>query len=346
MKRFFCLLCALLLTAACAFAEPVIIMPEMENPPVYTAIPRDFTRTVTPEMFNASGIVKTVKGRHNTYTVTFADEARLDCHREALYYNEYSGEVEQTYETETGEKVTETLPKPTTASAASSLAGWMTFGWPETGEIYPLENESLTHITLDEAKKHAEALLAALGMEGYVCETALDMTLERILTMSEKWGELLDSGKLVSSYRFDCSGATTEDEGYLLRYRRFGTESDLSGQFYADFYVTAKGFATISITDQYAMGEVISIPETLVGWQEAADSLIKELADSRMQPEFREVLSARLAWCPVRDRQSETGMAFTPAWVLLFSAEHDGRIDEMHGIFNAVNGKFITGVWY
>ena len=346
MKRFLCLLCALLIAAPCAFAEPVIILPEMENLPVYTAIPRDFTKVIQPEWFNTSGITD-FKTHKNSVSITFADEALLQCHREAIYYNEYHGEEEILYENaETGEFFTEMLPKPTIANAAATLAGWMTFGWPNSGEIYHLENEALTHITLEEAKAKAESLFASLGMEGYMFESALDMPLDRIVEMGRKWGELLGDGTFISTYRLDTSLATTQDEGYLLRYRRFGTESDMSGQFYADLYVTAEGFASISICDQYAMGDILSTPEQLISWEDAAETLVKELADSRMQPRLEEVLTARLTWCPVREKKSETGMAFTPAWVLVFSAENDGRIDEMHAIFNGVNGKFITGVWY
>lgn len=347
MKRFLCLLCALLLAVPCAFAEPAIITPESETMPVYAAIPRDFTQVVTPEMFNTSGVAKATTGKHNIRAITFQDEAQLDVHREALYYNEYRGEEEQTYElAETGETYSEMLPKPSIAHAASSLASWMTFGWPGSGEIYPLEKETLTHITLAEAKARAEALLASLGMEGYVCETALDMSLERILEMGEKWGQLLDDGVLVSSYRFDTRLATTQDEGYFLRYRRFGTESDLSGQFYADFYVTANGFATVSITDQYAMGEVLSTPNRLISWQEAAAALPKELENSRMQPVLAEITVARLTWCPIREKSSPSGMAFAPAWVLAFTALSDGHASDMHAIFNAETGHLINGNWY
>lgn len=348
MKRFLCLLAALLLTFPCAFAETEVILPEDYSGtlPVYAAIPRDLTKVVTPEMFNDSGIAKTTVGRHNDHSVTFQDEAQLNWSAAALYYDEYQGEEETTYELEDGETYSEMLPKPTIANAVSSLASWMTFGWPETGEIYPLEKEALTHITLAQAKERAEALLTSLGLEGYVCETALDMPLERILEMSRKWRELLDSGRLISSHRLDTSLATVQDEGYLLRYSRFGSESDLGGQFYVSLYVTSQGFASISLCDEYAMGDILSTPEALISWQDAANALPKELAESRMQPKLEEITTARLTWCPVREKASDTGMAFTPAWVLAFTALDDGQSCEMHAIFNAANGRLITGNWY
>lgn len=347
MKRFLCLLCALLMTAACAFAEPVLILPQEERMPVCAAIARDLTKVVKPEWFNASGIAKSTVGRHSDHTVIFADEARLEWTPTALYYNEYSGKSEVVYEdAENGKTYTELLPSPTTANAAASLAGWMTFGWPETGEIYPLEKERLTHIALSEAQARADQLFATLGLEGYVCETALDMSLARIREMGEKWNELIDRGIFVSTLRMNPGAATTQDEGYFLRYRRFGTESDLSGQFHADLYVTAEGFASVNICDQYAMGEVLSVPETLISWQEAAEALPGALADSHMQPELEEITVARLTWCPVREKASESGMAFTPAWVLAFTALSDGRSCEMHAVFNAVTGGLITGNWY
>lgn len=351
MKRFLCLLCAALMTASCAIADPLIICPDVYEQTgtlsLYAAIPRDFTTVVDPEYFNTSGIAESITGKHSHHTVTFADTAQLQWMPEALYYNAYDGVGEITYElAETGETYTEMLPKPSMANAAASLASWMTFGWPETGEIYPLENEALTHITLTEAKARAEQLFVQLELEGYVCETALDMSLSRIREMGEKWNELIDKGAMLNSHRLDYSLAASTDEGYWLRYRRFGTESDLSGQFYADLYVTADGFASVWICDQYCTGELLSTPDALIGWQEAAEALPKELADSRMQPQLSEIITARLTWCPVREKASVSGMAFTPAWVLAFNALSDGQTCEMHAVFNAVTGKLITGNWY
>ena len=201
----------------------------------------------------------------------------------------------------------------------------------------------------DNEGRIAEALHSDLGkspQEGYMCETALDMSLERILEMGEKWGKLLDDGVLVSSHRFDTHSATAQDEGYFLRYRRFGTESDLSGQFCADFYVTAEGFASVSITDLYDTGDLLTKTNTLISWQDAANDLPIELEASRMQPVLEEITVARLTWCPIRQKDSPSGMAFTPAWVLAFTAQNDGHSCEMHAIFNAITGQLITGNWY
>jgi len=104
--------------------------------------------------------------------------------------------------------------------------------------------------------------------------------------------------------------------------------------------------ASVWICDQYRTGELLSTPEALISWQEAADALPKELADSRMQPKLHEIMVARLTWCPVREKTSESGMAFIPAWVLAFIAQSDGQNSEMHAVFNALTGNLITGNWY
>lgn len=348
MTRFLSLLCALLLTAACA--EPEIIVPEEYTRtgtlPVYAAEERDFRALVQPEMFNSSGIAQTVTDEPDCTAITFQDGAQLSWHPSTLYYDTYDGVCEITYELESGEKYTVEQPRPSLARAASDLALWMLSGWPETDEVYALEQTALTEITLEQAMTRTEALFAALGMEGYVCEAALDMSVNRIRQMGERWNALIDQGRILNNPRLDYSAATAQDEGYLLRWNRFGAEGDVAGMFHADVYVTAQGFAFINLYDRYAAGDIRSTPVALVSYQAVAEALPQALKEARHPLQLDEITDARLTWCPVRAEKARDGMVFTPAWIISFSCT-DGEQGGTgyYAIFDAADGRLITGNW-
>lgn len=314
--------------------------------PVYYAVERDFTSVVKPEWFNGTGIAQETEGKNNYNRVTFNNEAQLEWDKNSLYYNEYDGTAEVQYEYENGEKVMVPCPKPTMANAACKLAGWMLFGWPVTGEVYTLEQSSLPNISLDEAKQRAEALFEQLGMEGYTCYEAIDMSLPRIQEMGEKWNALIRDGHMLSNPVLDYSLATAEDEGYLLSYSRNGTDSELGGMFHADVYVTAKGFASINICDLYVNGEVYAVPDKLVDWQRVADKLPSELSQGRYPLTLDRILSAQLVQCPVRADKAGDGMVLTPVWVITFDAhDNDESYENAHAVFDAVDGHLINGDW-
>ena len=348
MTRFFSLLCALLLTAACA--EPEIIVPEEYTRtgtlPVYAAEERDFRTLVQPEMFNSSGVAQTVTDEPAFTAVTFQDGAQLSWYPSALYYDTYDGVCEITYELESGEKYTVEQPRPSLARAASDLALWMLVGWPETDAVYARERTALTEITLEQAMTRAEELFAALGMEGYVCEAALDMTVSRIHEMGEEWNALIDQGRILNNPRLDYTAATAQHEGYLLRYNRFGAQGDVAGMFHADVYVTAQGFASINLYDRYAAGEIRSTPAALVSYQAVAEALPQELQAARHPLQLGEMTRIRLTWCPVRAENAQDGMVFTPAWIISFSCTGDEQGGTgYYAIFDAVDGHLITGNW-
>lgn len=350
MTRFLSLLCALLLTASCACAEPEIIIPEeyarTGTLPVYAAAERDFRTAVQPEMFNSSGIADTLTGKHGYTAITFRDEARLSWDAAALYYETYDGVCEITYELESGEKHTVEQPRPSMAHATSNLALWMLVGWPETGEVYALEQTALTEITLEQAMARAEALFAALGLEGYICEAALDMTVSRIREMGEEWNALIDQGRILNNPRLDYSAATAQHEGYLLHYNRFGAQGDVAGMFHANVYVTAQGFASINLYDRYAAGEIRSTPAALVSYQAVAEALPRELQAARHPLQLGEMTRIRLTWCPVRAENAQDGMVFTPAWIISFTCTGDEQGGTgYYAIFDAVDGHLITGNW-
>jgi len=345
-------LCLVILSGCGALGEPLVTVPDEYTAtgtlPVYAAHERDFSGLVQPEWFNPSGIARQETGKKGRQTVFFNDEAQLDWDADSLYYNAYHGVDEFEYElAKNGEKYTEQLPKPTLANAAGSLASWMLFGWPETNEVYALEKQSLTHISLEEAKTMAEKLLNDLGLSGYRCEAAIDMDLKRIQTMGDKWNDLIDRGVMLNNHRQDYTQATTEDEGYLLKYNRFGRDSDLAGMFHADLYVTAKGFVSVNLYDMYAVGEKLHTPQKLMSWQEAAKTLPTELKESRSALILDEIKSVSLNWCPVRHKEAKSGMAFTPAWIFNFNCDNDEQnSDHYYAVFDAQDGRLIDSNWY
>ena len=348
--RTLALLCILLLTASCAFAEPEIIVPDTYTLsgtlPVYAAVARDFTQVVNPAHINQSGTMETVTGKHDYTCITFHDEAKLEWDQNSLYYQTYSGTCEITYELERGEKVVSVQPKPDMRNAACNLAGWMVYGWPVTHEIYPLKATALTQITLDEAKNRVEQLFSQLGMEGYVCETALDMSLERIQEMGARWNQLINDGHMLNNPVLDYSTAAVQDEGYFLIYNRFGSDGDDASQFRASFFVTADGIASINIHDPYAVGNALETPEKLVDWQTVLSALPGELKASRMALELDTVSRIRLTWNLVRSKEAASGLAFTPVWVISFNCRSaEENYDHMYAAFNAINGRLIDANW-
>ena len=348
--KFLSLLCVFVMTATCALAEPEVIVPDAYAQtgtlPVYRATARDFGAALQPEMFNASGIAERGEGKHRDGWLTFADGAKLSWCPEAVYYTTYDGTWEVTEESaETGERVLHTQPRPSMAGHAADMALWMLSGWPDTGEVFALESTALTDITLAQAQEKAEVLLAALGLEGYTCEQAIDMSLARILTMGGRWNALIDGGVMPNQPPFDVSAATAWDEGYLLVYHRFGTEGRMAGMFRATVYVTAEGFPYVNICDQYAPEGVVDTI-TPVAWEQVVSALPGELASAREPLTLGEITRVRLTWCPSRAERPADGMVLTPVWVVRFTAEGGEQGSRPYdAVFDATDGRLMDGDW-
>ena len=318
--------------------------------PVYKATARNFDSKLDYTWFNQSGVAsEEVYANHTGGLVLFNDEAQLSWSAEAVFYETYDGTYEATFMVIEGREekpVTETLKKHSMTSEACSLAGWMHFGFPGTEEVYSLERTELTNITLEEAKAKAEELLAKLGLEGYICTTALDMSLERIQTMGNELNRQIDLGNLsTNGFRYDYSTATVDNEGYYLQYHKYGTEGDIAGLFSGTFYVTADGVMEVNLRDYYQPGEILRTPEKLMDVETIANQLPKEMANSRWPETLVEICQAELTWMPMR---ADTGkdMVMSPVWVLSYSSEEYGRVNkDCWAIFNAIDGKLITAIF-
>lgn len=329
-----------------AGGEPILSVPEAYlqtgTLPVYQAVKRDFVAAVTPEWFNTSGIrdrtARTSRNNEQSVCVVFQDDAQLVWDATSICYTMYSGTVELP-------QSIVTRPKPTMATAACNLASWMTFGWPETGEVYPLEHRALTQLSLVEAMQKAEALFARLGMEGYTCETALDMSLARIQEMGAKWNALIEAGHILNSPVLDYSEATAADEGYWLRYNRYGSQSDAGGMFHADVYVTVSGVAYLNVCDMYVRGDIDFTPAELVDWHTVAEALPAELAAARSPMALDSIDSIRLTWSPAPADNAQDGMVMTPVWVICFQAGGAEQGGGLYAVFDAIDGRLIGGNW-
>lgn len=324
---------------------PAIIVPdaytEQGTLPIYRAVARDFTQTVQPEWFNQSGVAET-----HDYGVTFQDGGELQWAPEAAFYREYDGTWERTNRLAGGETAIETVPRDTLTCAIADLGSWATFGFPGMdGKTFDLEKTELSGITLTEAQAQLEALMAKLGMEGYTCVQALDMSLERINYLGNAFNAEIDAGHMMNSYRYDYSQATEAEEGYFLRYARFGTDGDSSGNFAAAAYVTASGIHYASLRDQYTMGAVADTPAQLVDVQTVLEALPKEMAASRYPEQLQEVLRATLTWAPARAADGD-GMVFTPVWQIIYTTTDSLDAGyECWATFSAVDGKLMSAIF-
>lgn len=338
-------------TEASALQPLQVIVPEeykrTGTMPVYEAKERDFDSLIRYEWFNQSGVEKEQRrSGSRSGSVSFADGGYLDWSSDHISYTVYDGTYEATSEYADGTKFTETLPKCTMPVQVSYIAGWMHYGFPGTDEVYGLESEQLSAISLQQAQSTAEALMQNFGMEGYRCIAQLDMGVERIHEMGALYNQQIDNGALYTNeFRYDYSTATAEDEGYFLIYRKYDGEADFTRQYEAVFYVTASGIQSLTLHEAYIQGGVIHTPDSFVDASAVAAALPREMNNSRYPEELKQILSATLTWMPVRNSNGE-GMIFTPVWVLSYlSCEPGCSVSDAWAVFDAVDGHLINAAF-
>ena len=303
--------------------------------PVYSAKTRDFGVDLNPELFNQSGIAKMEKSM-----ITFNDEAELDWSPETLFYFEYKGTYDGNYKLPEAEPMI--LPLKTLSNNAADLAGNVYSAWPEPWEGIALSKTELAGITLDEAKAKFEALLNTLGVEGYTCDYALDMDVERIQSMGETMNRILQENQYWNSPIMDYSLVTQEDEGFFLHYTNGIKSGD--GRFNLNAYVTEKGIVRMMLRDMYIRGDVVATPDALVSPETVMAQLPVEIADSRFSDiTLDHIISMELTYAPARADNAADGMVFTPAWYVVYQDSDGVKGDfESFAIFNAVDGTMIT----
>ncbi|MBQ6961027.1 MAG: DUF4179 domain-containing protein [Clostridia bacterium] len=308
--------------------------------PVYRAVEADFTKTVNPEWFNGTGTkdgADTLDIRlKDDRDVLFADNARLSLSPEALFYNEYADEA---YAKADSGVIVELI--------------WMRKWENHRGE-FTLEKTELSGIALSEAQAQAEALMEKLGMacNQYVCDEALDMSLERIQTMGAIWEKAIADGELLvdDDYQpYDYSAIPASEEGYYLHYSPLGVEMTAAGGRYgAIFYVNGRGIVYANIRNQFNRGEIVTAPETLIAPDAAIQTLAEEMGHSlsRHDEEIKAVQQVALTYEAVRAENKSDGMVFVPTWMILYqdtSAVRQGY--SCYALINAVDGTLIDATF-
>lgn len=315
-----------------------IILPETYkltgSLPVYRARLKDLGEGIQPALFNQSGIVEQRENR-----VVFQDGAVLDWSPEALFYKEYQGSYEASYQAE-GKNLTHQLPRPTLAQAAAELAGMVQGGWPDAshwqGEA--LTQTALSHITLKEAQSILENRLAALDVQGYRLAYALDMDRARIARLGAIYQQLQAKNPLWNKPVMDYNAAGPADEGYYLYYWNGVTTDEQAFGVHA--YVTSRGIVHLVVRDLMTRGEVQNTPGQLLSAADIIARLSGEIARSRFsEMQLKQVLRAELTYA-IR-RNQDGSLVMTPAWHISYLNTQDSSTTD-YAIFDAVDGQLLN----
>ena len=296
--------------------------------PVYRAIETDFTAAVDPEWFNHSGI----RDGADKSEIRFKDHAILSLSPEALFYCEF-----------TDDEYTE--------APSARIVGilWIRDWEGHTGE-FTLEKTALSGITLGEAKVQAVELINRLGLDSnqYVCIEALDMSLERIQSMGAIWEKAIADGELLvddDHQPYDYRSIPAGEEGYYLRYSPLGVDTFATGgQYSVDLYVNSRGIVNAAIRNPFTRGETVSTPEKLITPDAALAGLAEKLGRSLpwYDKHIRSVEKIALVYEAVRADNKTEGMAFVPAWMILYRDETAERLNyNCYAFINAVDGTMI-----
>ncbi len=316
--------------------------------PVYRAIENDFRAVLKPEWFNESGIAH--KESTKNPLLTFNDHAELSWSAENIYYAEYTDELfdynwrEREDYNPSAEPMM--LPKQALSQGITFIASGVYAGHKDFAQGVSLEKEQLTHISLQEAKQTAEALLEKLGVRGFDLCWALDMSLDRIRTLGEAYNHFwFEGGGFSNAPRQDYAAATEEDEGYFLVYTPLGIGNQSDGRQRATLFVNHRGIAYFNLNCYYNQGEIAYTPDKLISAQEAVERLYAEIARSRDKEPVKAIDQATLIYEPIRAENKKDGMVFAPVWQILYTPadEPDGYSDWAE--FNAVTGVMVDAIF-
>ncbi|MBQ9195941.1 MAG: hypothetical protein IJ157_01760 [Clostridia bacterium] len=307
--------------------------------PVYRATAINFIKLVDPSWFNQSGIAE--KQSNNYFK--FNDHAVLSLSPEAIWYAEYSAETYDANQAEreryTPDIAPDYQPMPAFSYALMNIASDVHVGNKEFVQNVGLEHEALTLITLKDAKAQAEGLLEKLGIKGFECAYALDMSVDRIITLGEKYNAFWYESKQGYSNlpRQDYSAATPEDEGYYLYYSVMGLDDSDDTRHFAAMFINCRGIAYVNIYNYFNRGEALYTPETLITPEQALELMSREVSKARYVSNVESIKRVALSYGAVRADNKADGMVFVPAWQIQFwNGKHMG-----YAIITAVDGTLI-----
>ena len=312
--------------------------------PLYRAVEYDFTKTVKPEWFNQSGIAEMESA---TY-MTFNDHAVLGLSSETVWYAENTGELFdynwRERETHNPNIEPSLLPRHALSMGIADMASGVYHGFDYAQGI-ELEHEQLTKISLEDAKKTAEALFDKLGLQGFELAWALDMSVDRIHTLGEAYNHFWfeGGGGYSNSPRQDYAAATAEDEGYYLIYTPLGVTKVTDGRQQLNLFVTSRGIVFADLRCMYNRGGEAGTPGKLISPEEAIASLYQEAARSRDRIEIASIERVALTYVPIRAENKQDGMVFAPVWQVLFTEA--GTEYESWAEFSAVDDSIINAIF-
>ncbi len=296
--------------------------------PVYRAVETDFTSSVDPAWFNATGVASGA----GTAEIRFADHAILNLSPEALFYYEF-----------TDDNYTE-APSNVIVDRA-----WVRNWKGHQGE-FTLDRTELTGITLAGAQAQAEAMMAQLGIDAnqYICTEALDLSLDRIRAMGAIWEQAIKDGTFLTddNYQpYDYSAIPAGEEGYYLAYNPLGVDTTPAGGRYSViFFVNSRGIVYAAVRNQFTCGETVSTPESLITPDAAIAELTEELGRSLSwyDRDIKSIRMAALTYEAVRAENKADGMVFVPVWMILYQdASAAASESTCYALINAVDGTLI-----
>lgn len=312
--------------------------------PVFRAEETDLTAVLRPEWLNGSGVAK----KRSETSLVFADRAALQFGAESLTYTRYSEEM---YDYSTvqrerfhGEAEPDILPVPELSWFIADMASGVLYGYSYAEGVQQGSAE-LTYLTLEDARLAAEELIGKLGLKGYECRLALDMSAERIREMGEKynrfWHESEDA--CTNQPRMDYSCAGPDDEGFYLVYTLMGANDLSDTRNLITLFVNRGGIAYVNLRNSFTPADVLYTPAALITPEKAVSALNAEAAASRNGLPVRSVSEVSLIYRAVRAENPADGMVFTPVWRIGYrDAESTSGNGLRWGEINAVNGELIN----
>ena len=307
--------------------------------PVYQATAADLTQATNPEWFNESGIAEW----QSDIDIIFNDRAVLGFSPESVWYAEYSDELYDANQAEreryTPDIAPDYQPMPAFSYAVLNIAADVHSGTKDFVKGVGLEHEKLALITLEEAKARAEMLLEKLGIKGFACAYALDMSVDRIKTLGEKYNEFwYESGQGYSNLpRRDYSAAALEDEGYYLYYSPLGVDHSSDPRHIASLYVNSRGVVFASIYNAFNRGEALYTPDALITPRQALEKLGEAITNARYAQKVDVVERIALSYGAVRAENKADGMVFVPIWQIQFKdgeSKHYANINAVDGVLS------------
>lgn len=303
---------------------------------VYALAPRNAAELVQPEWFNQSGPAQKTLGR-DSVSYEFPDEDELQINAPCyLYYYAYEGtETVVQKDGVTGKTTEWTRKRAETPNYIANLVSWLRFEGENDNPV-----EKLTGISLEEAQRLAEDMLAKLGVTDAECVWRYGADLAAIQALSDKRNLEISQGKWLSNNSWNAP-FTTADEGYYLCYTARVDGAAADGKYLtASFFINQDGVRDAHITAPFLRGEATRC-EQLISADEALSNAVHAGKKSWI-PELGGYLEKANRIELIYTVQNQTSLI--PAWRI---TANDGEKEdcEFEVIVSAVTGEIKDAPW-